>query len=120
MLASRDELAAVAEVELSDNSLRISDVLVSEEANVVNKLTGLNSSRLRRICDAFPAAFGDKWVEEILGIFNNAGSRAVSEMAKKLIAEEHLDEFVDHLRMSISKRNPVSYTHLTLPTIYSV
>jgi|GEM_PF-5785891 len=112
LLAGRDELSAAGNLELSDNSLRISDVLVSEEASVVNKLTGLNSSRLRRICDSFPAAFGeDRWVQEILGIFNNAGSRAVSEMAKKLIAEEHLDAFVDHLRMSISKRNRTYFQH---------
>jgi len=106
LLACRDDLTTAGKIELSDNALRISDVLVSEEAQVVNQLSGLNSSRLRRICDAFPAAFGEEnWVKEILGIFNEAGSRAVSEIAKKLINEDFMDELVDHLRISISKRN---------------
>ncbi len=106
LLACRDDLVSIGQIDLSDNALRISDVLVSEEAKVVNSLSGLNSSRLRRIFESFPAAFGeDKWVSEILSVFNEAGARAVAEIAKKLIADKQEKAFLKHLQVSISKRN---------------
>ena len=36
------------------------------------------------------------------------------------LSEEAIDEIVKADIPDVSKHNPVSYTHLTLPTIYSV
>ena len=45
---------------------------------------------------------------DVLGVEKNADDKAIKAAFRKLAMANHPD------------RNPVSYTHLTLPTIYSV
>ena len=71
LLAGRDELLeSLKDVNLADNALRLHDVLASASGALAPEMAGLPAARQRRIYESFPEAFGDEWVEKILGVFD--------------------------------------------------
>ena len=74
-----------------------------EEGHLVYTIiAAIPGTRQKKIYEAFPAAFGDKWVEEALNIFDKAGTRAISEVAKYLVDSPAKEQFIKHLKEGIS------------------
>lgn len=74
-----------------------------EEGHLVYAvIAAIPGTRQKKIYEAFPAAFGDKWVEEALTIFDKAGTRAITEVAKYLVDSPAADRFLKHLKEGIS------------------
>ena len=105
LLACRDELfAAVEGADLADGSLRIQDALGLADGDVAAQVTSLAAARQRRIYEAFPAAYGDDWLEKLMGVFEKVGTRGVNEIAKFLLAEEQFEPLLKHIKKGISLR----------------
>ncbi|MEM9079843.1 MAG: GreA/GreB family elongation factor [Verrucomicrobiota bacterium] len=105
LLACRDELAdAVEKAQLPDGALRIPDALGLAEGDVAEEITSLAAARQRRIYEAFPAAHGDSWVEQLLKVFGRVGTRGVSEIAKMLIAKDERGALESHIKKGLSMR----------------
>ncbi|OYV05303.1 MAG: hypothetical protein CFE26_12280, partial [Verrucomicrobiales bacterium VVV1] len=75
LLAARDEvISSCKSIELDPTAVRISDMLQTVEAQRLSDEIGqLPSIRQRTIYEAFPAAFGEGWVERIVQVFDRVG-----------------------------------------------
>ncbi len=105
-LVARDEIINHFEnLEIADNDLRLADVLTTEQERLVDNLKGRSAATQRSIFQSFPDAFGDAWKEEILKVFDQVGSRGVTEIAKFLIESGEDEVFYDHLRKAIANRS---------------
>ena len=105
-LVARDEIVDHFDgVVLADSDLRLADVINTEQERLVDSLKGRSAATQRRIFESFPGAFGDAWVKEMLTVFDQVGSRGVTEIAKYLQENGADEEFHDHLRKAIANRS---------------
>lgn len=106
LLSQRDELVgAVKALELADDAPRLANMLLAEEARLAEAVGALATPRQRAIYEVFPEAFGDRWVEVITMIFDEVGSRAVTEIARIIIEKGELPKLEDHIRASLARRS---------------
>lgn len=105
-LVARDEIVAQFEgIALADNDMRLADVLTTEEERLVENLKGRSAATQRSVFQSFPDAFGDAWIEKLLSVFDEVGSRGVTEIAKYLQENGADEQFEDHLRKAIANRS---------------
>jgi len=106
LLSLRDELiSGVKSLELEDDAPRLANMLLAEEDRLGEAIGGLATPRQRAIYEVFPDAFGDRWVEVITKIFDEVGSRAVTEIARLVIERGELPKLEDHIRTSLARRS---------------
>lgn len=107
LVALRDDIADETETQdlISDNALRITDVLQVNPSSLAEDLASLAAARLKRILEAFPGAFGDSWVEQTLKVFDQISSRGVSEIAKLMTEKEQMDPFLEHVKVGVSRHS---------------
>lgn len=105
LLVGRDDLMEISDnLVLEDSALRLSDLIQMESGKIGDVLGSLPAARQRKVFEAYPAAFGDIWVKEILGIFDTVGPRGLSEIAKLLIEKDKCDHLYVFLRIHITGR----------------
>ncbi|MGJ8677986.1 MAG: GreA/GreB family elongation factor [Akkermansiaceae bacterium] len=105
-LVARDEIVTHFDsIELADSDLRLSDVITSEQEKLIESLKGRSAATQRIVFQSFPDAFGDNWVQEILRVFDEVGSRGVTEIARYLQESNQEKVFVNHLNKSIANRS---------------
>lgn len=105
LLSLRDELVAnVKGVELSDDSLRLSNLLLAEESRLAEEIGKLPTSRQRKLYEVFPDAFGDRWMDVILHVFDEVGSRGVTEIAKLIVERDAVGKLEEHIQGSLARR----------------
>lgn len=106
LLVGRDELIeASSNLELEDSAIRLSDLIVSESAKLGEELGSLPAARQRMVFEAFPAAFGDVWVDELISIFDVVGPRGLAEIGKLLVEEEKSEPLYKYLSAQIIGRS---------------
>lgn len=106
LLSARDEMVRAFDgIELPAESLRLSDLLASEENRLADALNGLASGRQRAIYEEFPAAFGDRWVDVLTHIFDKVGSRGVAEIAKLLEERGQMPTLSAYLVSALARRS---------------
>ena len=106
LLACRNELVdGIEALSLGDTDFRISDVLAREGARVASAIGDIPVARQARLYAAYPTAFGDGWVEEILRALESTGGRGVAEIAKLLKAEDKYEALEQHLIKLIAARS---------------
>ncbi|MEK7950163.1 GreA/GreB family elongation factor [Luteolibacter soli] len=106
LLSARDEMVrAFDDMELPAESLRLSDLLASEENRLADALNGLASGRQRAIYEEFPAAFGERWVDVLTFIFDKVGTRGVAEIAKLLEERGQMKKLSEHLVSALARRS---------------
>ena len=105
LLVGRDDLMEVSDnLVLEDSALRLSDLIQTENDKIGEELGSLPAARQRKVFEAYPAAFGDSWVKEILGIFDVVGPRGLAEIGKLLIEEGKEESLYTFLRQHITGR----------------
>ena len=105
LIALRDEIAQELKKEdaIAEDAPKLSEVLQVADGNLSEDLNNVAAARLKRILDAFPAAFGEDWVDKILGVFGKISSRGVSEIAKLLAEKNESEKLNDHIRIALSR-----------------
>ena len=105
LLSLRDELVAnVKGLSMTDEALRLSNLLLKEEDRLAEEIGKLPTPRQRKLYEVFPEAFGDRWLEALLHIFDEVGSRGVTEIAKLLVERDAVSHLEDHIRASLARR----------------
>lgn len=105
LLVARDHLVAGLDgVELNANSPRVPDILAAEETRLIEAVSTLPASVQRSIYEAFPVAFGDRWIDSITRVFDRVGSRGVAEIAKLLEEKGELEALENHIRNVLARR----------------
>ncbi len=106
LLACRDEVVdSVEGLELSDTDFRIADVLAREGQRVAGSIGEVPVARQARLYEAYPQAFGETWVDEILRALESTGGRGVAEIAKLLKKEDKYEALEGHLIKLIASRS---------------
>lgn len=105
LIALRDEIAEEVKQEssIAPDAPKLSEILQVADSNLSEDLNNVAAARLKRILDAFPAAFGEDWVEKILGVFGRISSRGVSEIAKLLAEKEETPKLNAHIQIALSR-----------------
>ena len=105
LISLRDEIAQEVKQEnaIAPDAPKLSEVLQVADGNLSEDLGDVAAARLKRILEAFPAAFGDEWVQKILGVFGKISSRGVSEIAKLLAERDETDKLNEHIKVALSR-----------------
>ncbi len=105
LIALRNEIAQEVKQEsaIADGAPKLAEVLQVADGNLSEDLNHVAAARLKRILEAFPAAFGDDWVKKILGVFGRISSRGVSEIAKLLNEQEKNKDLNAHIKVALSR-----------------
>ena len=106
LLALRDDIIrGIKGLELADEALRLSNVLLAEESRLGEEMSGLSTARQRAIYEVFPEAFGDRWSQVLIGIFDNVGTRGVAEIARIMEENGKSKDLEEHLRGAVARRS---------------
>ncbi|MBB5351792.1 transcription elongation GreA/GreB family factor [Haloferula luteola] len=106
LLSLRDELiGSMDALVMGDDSLRLANLLLAEEARLGEELGSLSTARQRAIYEVFPEAFGERWVDALLNIFDSVGTRGVAEIARIIDDKGKSKELSEHLRGSLARRS---------------
>ena len=105
LIALRDEIAEELKKTdaISVDAPKLSEVLQVADGNLSEDLNNVAAARLKRILDAFPAAFGEEWVDRILAVFGSISSRGVSEIAKLLAEKDETSRLNEHIKVALSR-----------------
>ncbi len=106
LVAARDEVIGSSKtLELDPAAVRLADLIqAAEPVRIAEEASALPSARQRAVYEAFPAAFGDQWVDKIVRVFDRVGARGVTEIARILQDRNGMSELVAHLRGAIGRR----------------
>lgn len=105
LLLIRDQIASASQIAIPAELMKVPDVIRSEYNRVSGEIAGLSAARQREVYDAFPTAFGDVWVEKLMGIVEKAGARGMGEIAKIFDSRDELGALEDYLRRAITRRS---------------
>lgn len=105
LIALRDEIAEELKKTdaISVDAPKLSEVLQVADGNLSEDLNNVAAARLKRILDAFPAAFGEEWVDRILAVFGSISSRGVLEIAKLLAEKDETSRLNEHIKVALSR-----------------
>ncbi|NWK54014.1 GreA/GreB family elongation factor [Verrucomicrobiaceae bacterium N1E253] len=104
-LVARDDIIdCFDDLNLADSDIRLADVITTEQDRLVDSLKGRSAATQRKIFETFEDSFGEGWQDEILKVFDEVGSRGVTEIARLLQETGADDVFADHLKKSIANR----------------
>lgn len=105
LMSLRDELiAAVDGLEPAPDAPRLALILASEENRLGPEIGALATGRQRALYEVFPDAFGDRWVEVILRVFDDVGTRGTAEIARLIEERGATGQLQDHLRSAVQRR----------------
>jgi transcription elongation GreA/GreB family factor len=105
LIALRNEIAEEVKQEnaIAGDAPKLSEILQVADGNLPEDLNQVAAARLKRILEAFPAAFGDDWVKKVLSVFGRISSRGVSEIAKLLNEQGKTKDLDAHITVALSR-----------------
>jgi transcription elongation GreA/GreB family factor len=107
LLLIRDELLTrVPDLgPLAEGAQTLSAALTDERKSVPDVLKALPIGRTKQLLAAFPAAFGDGWLQEAFARLNDSTGRTVSEVARFIADQGKSEELVIYLQTGIQNRS---------------
>lgn len=106
LLLARDEILSHHEaLQQGESAPSAADILIEEQGNLQALLDAIPASKQRRVLELFPKAFGEEWVDRMLGLMASAPTRLVVEISKFLQRAEKIDELRAFVTRSISDRS---------------
>lgn len=103
----RDELRAATGFPAAEAELKTQDVWRIEPP-LLAVLSEAAAAKHSRILTSFREARPDDWMEQVLGLINDAPAKVVGEMADLLIREERLQQLKEKLLRLISQHTATS------------
>jgi len=107
LVAARDEVIDSSQtLELDPTAVRLADLVRSADAaKLAEEVSTLPTTRQRAVFEAFPAAFGDHWIDPIVRVFDRVGARGVTEIARILGDRGGMPALTHHLRSALARRS---------------
>lgn len=106
LLVVRDDIVGRGKaLELDPGAVRLSDVVAAESDRIASALLKLAAARQRVVFEVFPEAFGDEWIDRMVAMFDQVGSRGVGEIAKIMEQNGRMEDLEKHLSTAITRRN---------------
>ncbi|MAS94600.1 MAG: hypothetical protein CMO55_15480 [Verrucomicrobiales bacterium] len=106
LILIREELCSkVKDLEAGDDQIKISEILAADESAIPGLFEELSLTRLRQVLKSFPEAFGDEWVDKILGIIPECNLRSISEIANFLESSEKKAALIEYMEDGLQQRS---------------
>ncbi len=104
LLLARDDL--VADIDGLDEveGLQLADVLRDNVERLPETVKGMGVGRQRQVYGAMEEAFGDTWVERLIGCLEGSGARAIAEISKFLVESDKGEQLSQHLATGLGQR----------------
>jgi transcription elongation GreA/GreB family factor len=109
LLIARDEILARHEaLKPGAGAPGVADILRGEQSRLPELFASIPASKQRRALEQFPTAFGDRWVDVILRLAQQAPARLVVEISRLLEKEGRKEDMRAALQRWISERSASS------------
>jgi len=107
LLLIRDELLIRVPTlgPLSSEAQTITSALTDERKSVTDVLKALPIGRTKQLLSAFPAAFGEGWLQEAFARLNDTTGRTVTEVARFIMDQGKSEELMIYLQTGIQNRS---------------
>ena len=107
LVAARDEVIGSSKaLELDPTAVRLADLVASvDPVKLAEDVGALPSTRQRAVFEAFPDAFGERWVAKVVQVFDRVTARSVTEIVRLLTARGEIARLVHHLKSAINRRS---------------
>ncbi len=88
LILERDEMSSITGLPKGAEAIALTDILREEERRMHEILNDVPAAKQRRVLAAYPATFGDDWVEKVLELMSKSSVRIVTESARLLLDQE--------------------------------
>ncbi len=105
LIIARDTLVKAVEGLEAGEGLQLADVLQAERGRMDDILRGMGTTRQRDIYQLFPHAFGEDWVPAAMELLQTSGARAIAELAKHLVEQNHGEKLNEYLLLGLQQRS---------------
>lgn len=99
LVVFRDEYAAAIKAgdDITGAFYSMTDMLKDYSSSLSDVMGAIPATRQKAIYEAFPAAFGDAWIDQALKIFDQGGARAIGEVGKFIKEQGQSEKLMQHL-----------------------
>lgn len=106
LMLARDALAsAIKGFRFPEDAPDLPKLIRLETSHLADALRVLSASASGVVADALPAAFGETWAEKALQLLGTCGSKALGELASRLMAGEAAPAFALWIRRGLAQRS---------------
>ncbi|MDF2375430.1 MAG: GreA/GreB family elongation factor [Verrucomicrobiales bacterium] len=106
LILIREELQSkIKAYEGPETQITVAEILAADESAIPGLFEDLSLTRLRQVLKSFPAAFGDEWVEKILGLIPVCNLRSIAEIASFLDASDQREALISYMAEGLQQRS---------------
>lgn len=106
LILIREELQSkIKAYEAPESQITVAEILAADESAIPGLFEDLSLTRLRQVLKSFPAAFGDEWVEKILGLIPVCNLRSIAEIASFLDASDQREALTGYMAEGLQQRS---------------
>ncbi len=105
----RDELQGkIKDFDPDPEQITAAEILADDESAIPGLLEDLSLTRLRQVLKSFPDAFGEEWVDKMLGLVASCNLRSIGEIASCLDAAGRKDDLIGYMENGLQQRTLTS------------
>ncbi|MEX2580202.1 MAG: GreA/GreB family elongation factor [Verrucomicrobiales bacterium] len=105
LILIREELRGkLKDYETGEDEISIAEILASDEEAIPGLFEELSLTRLRQVLKSFPDAFGDEWVDKMLGLIPQCNLRSIGEIANFLESAGEKDALLAYMANGLQQR----------------
>lgn len=106
LILIREELQSkIRGYEAPETQITVAEILAADESAIPGLFEDLSLTRLRQVLKSFPAAFGDEWVNKILGLIPLCNLRSIAEIASFLDASDQREALTGYMAEGLQQRS---------------
>lgn len=109
LILIREELQSkLKDYTAPETQITVAEILAADESAIPGLFEDLSLTRLRQVLKSFASAFGDEWVDKLLGLVPECNLRSISEIANYLDSVGEKDAFVGYIKEGLQQRTLAS------------
>jgi len=106
LILIREELQGkIKGYEPPEDQITVADIIADDEESIPGLFEELSLTRLRQTLKNFPNAFGDEWVDKLLGLIPECSLRSISEIASFLDSMSQSGALVTYMEDGLQQRS---------------
>ncbi|MCB1203046.1 MAG: GreA/GreB family elongation factor [Verrucomicrobiae bacterium] len=92
----------------AEGQITAAEILAADESAIPGLFEDLSLTRLRQVLKSFPDAFGEEWVDKMLGLIPACNLRSIAEIGSCLEAADRKDALIAYMENGLQQRTITS------------
>lgn len=92
----------------AEGQITTAEILAADESAIPGLFEDLSLTRLRQVLKSFPAAFGEEWVDKMLGLIPACNLRSIAEIGSCLESADRKDALIAYMENGLQQRTLTS------------